>query len=190
MRDLGRAGLLHDIAEKMAHQEMALLNPGRDLRWRVKGVLREFGARRRGFASEGDGDATAVVCGLKSREDVLARAAGRDAESDITGLREGFDLAREDGFESEVVAVRGENGGVGRERESGQGRTIHTVAHDEFGGEMLRICSAASIAEKDDLLAVFQRGEPYFGQRGDLILHPAELGDGVLMLREVRLEEG
>jgi hypothetical protein len=46
------------------------------------------------------------------------------------------------------------------------------------------------LPKEDDLLAVFQRGEPYFGQRGDLILHPAELGDGVLMLREVRLEEG
>jgi hypothetical protein len=74
--------------------------------------------------------------------------------SDIAGLGEGFDLAREDGLEAEVVAVRGQNGGVGCESETGESRAINAITHDELGSEVLRICGAAAVAEEDDLLAV------------------------------------
>lgn len=172
----------------MPDEQMAFLDAGGDARRGFECQFREFSAFRLFFAGEGDGDAAAFVGGSEAGEDVGAGAAGGDAEGDIAGLGEGFDLAGEDGFKAEIVAVGGQDGGVGREGESGQCGAVFAVAHDELGGEVLGICGAAAVAEEDDLFAVFERGEPGVGQRGDLIAHRAEASDGVLMLCEVRLE--
>lgn len=171
----GRVCLFDHVTKQVADQKMALLNASGDARRGFEAEFREFGALGLFFASEGDGDTTALVSSFECGEDVRARATRRDAERDIARLGEGFDLSREDGFEAEVVAVRGQNGGVGREGESGEGRSIDAITHDKLGGEMLRVRGAATIAEEDDLLAVLERGEPCLGQRSDLITHRAEL---------------
>ena len=174
----------------MADEQMALLDTCGDRRGSLKAQLGFSGAVRTFFTREGDANASTLVGGLKREKDVFARSASGDAECDISGLGKCFDLTGEDGLETEIVAMRGEDRSVGGQSETGERRAIDAVTNDEFSGEMLRVGGAATVAEEDDFFAASQRGEPSFGQWGGLITHRTEFGDGVLMLAEMRFEKG
>jgi hypothetical protein len=105
----GGKRLFRDITEEMPDKKMAFLDACGNRRGRFEAQRGLSSAIRAFFAGEGDGDATALVRGLETEKDIFTRAARGDAEHDITGLRKGFDLAREDGVVAEVVAVRGED---------------------------------------------------------------------------------
>jgi len=71
---------------------------------------------------------------------------------------EGFHLAREDAFETVVVAGGGEHRSVGGESQRGKARAFSAQANDEFRGEVLGVGGAAAIAEEDEFAAAANGG--------------------------------
>ena len=63
-------------------------------------------------------------------------------------------------FEPHVVARRGDGGGIGGQRDRRNRRAILDVADGELGREMLRVAGTAAIAEKEDLAAAADAGDP------------------------------
>jgi len=97
---------------------------------------------------------------LERADHVWAPPGGADTDGEIAWPPERPQLAREDLIESEVVADRGERGGVGGERDRGNGRAVADVAHGELGREVLRVRGTAAIAEEHQLAAAFERLSP------------------------------
>jgi hypothetical protein len=67
---------------------------------------------------------------VEGLDDVLGVAGGGDAEEDVAGLAEGFDLTLEEVVEAEVVAGGGEDGGVGGEGDGAEGGAVGGEADD------------------------------------------------------------
>ncbi len=101
-------------------------------------------------ADGGDADFFGLVKGL---EDVFGVAGGGDAEEDVAGLAEGFDLAGEETIEAVVVAGGGEDGGVGGEGDGAEGGAVDGEADDELGDEVLGVGGGASVAGDEELVA-------------------------------------
>ena len=105
-------------------------------------------------------------CGAQCGEDVGRVAAGGDADHEVAGLGEAFDLAREGEFEAVVVANAGDERAVGVERDGGERAAVFEIAADEFGGEMLRFSSAATVAADQEF---FPRAEAFHDQRAGAV---------------------
>jgi hypothetical protein len=147
----------------------------------VIGLAEDFAAAA---AKEGDGDGAFFPGGLESFEDVGGIAGGAEACDYVAGTGEGFDLAREDFFEAEVVGDAGEGGAVGGEGDGGEGVAGALVAADHFLGEVLGVGGAAAVAEGEELFSIPEGGAEKFAQLldlgGELIGHL--LGDGDVAL--------
>jgi hypothetical protein len=87
----------------------------------------------------------------KPELDVRGVAAGADAERDVAGRSERFDLALEDPVVAVVVADRGQNRRVGGERDGRPAASLAHVAADELGGQVLSVGGAATVAEQSSL---------------------------------------
>lgn len=108
-------------------------------------------------------------------EDIGGVARGGDAEEDVAGLGEGFNLTGEDLVEAEVVAAGGEDGGVYRQRYGTQRGAVDGEAYDEFGDEVLSVGGGASVAGYEELAAVAHGF-------GDLVADDYEgFGDGCVV---------
>ena len=106
--------------------------------------------------------------GLAQRgEDVRALAGGGDRDGDVAGPSERLDLARENLLEAEIVAGGGERGGVGGQRDRGDGGAVGLVADGQFGREMLGVGGAAAIAEEHQLAAAADRVDAGPDQAGE-----------------------
>ena len=84
-------------------------------------------------AGEADGDEVLFSGLVEGVEDVGRVAGGGDAEEEVAGLAEGFDLAGEDLVEAEVVGAGCEDGGVGGEGDGAEGGAVVGKADDELG---------------------------------------------------------
>ena len=91
--------------------------------------------------------------GTQPMKDVRAVARGGDSDDDIVQRSERFNLTGKDGVESEIICARREDGRVRGEGNRRQGAAVATEADDKLRGDMLRIRSAASIPEDQDLSA-------------------------------------
>ena len=114
----------------------------------VVAEVAHFAAAVAGEADGGDALSGGLMEGL---EDVGGVAGGGDAEEDVAGLAERFDLAGEDLIEAEVVAAGGEDGGVGGESDGAEGGAVVGEADDEFGDEVLGVGGGASVAGDEEL---------------------------------------
>jgi hypothetical protein len=101
-------------------------------------------------ADGGDVHFFGLVEGL---ENVGRVARGGDAEEDVAGLAEGFELAGEEVVEAEVVAGSGEDGGVGGEGDGAECRAIDGEADNELGDEVLGVGSGATVTGDEELVA-------------------------------------
>src|SRR6185312_9444460 len=104
-------------------------------------------------AGEADGGEAHLAGLVEGAEDVGRVAGGGDAEEDVAGLAEGFDLALEDVVEAVVVAAGGEDGGVRGEGNGAEGGAVDGEADGEFGGEMLGVGGGATVAGDEELVA-------------------------------------
>jgi hypothetical protein len=143
-------------------------------------------------AGEADGGDAGFLCDVEGFDDVFGVAGGGDAEEDVAGLAEGFELAGEDVVEAEVVAGGGEDGGVGGEGDGAEGGAVDGEADDELGDEMLGVCGGASVAGDEELVAGVHGAGGEFGDGdegvGDSFVGEDGLhgGDG---LSELSLDE-
>ena len=85
----------------------------------------------------------------------------------ITGAPQGFKPARENLLEAIVVANGCDARAIHGESQSGQGRAIEGETANEFSGDVLGIGSAAAVAEKKQLVSVFQSVEQDLADLGD-----------------------
>lgn len=104
-------------------------------------------------AGEADGGDAHFFGLIEGAEDVGGVAGGGDAEEDVAGLSEGFDLALEEVVEAVVVAGGGEDGRVGGKGDGAEGGTVDGEADDELGYEMLGVGGGASVSGDEELVA-------------------------------------
>src|SRR6516162_1694388 len=112
---------------------------------------------------ESDHGATEAVRRLRRLNHVRRVTAGAEGHQYIAPLRQPLDLAREHTFVAVVVAERGEERGVGGERDRRQRLALLAEAADELGGQVLRVGSAATVAAGENLAtraqALVHRGD-------------------------------
>ena len=104
-------------------------------------------------AGEADGDDVHLAGLMDGVEDVFGVAGGGDAEEDVAGLADSFDLAGEEVVEAVVVAGGGEDGGVGGEGDGAEGGAVDGEADDEFGDEVLGVGGGATVTGYEELVA-------------------------------------
>lgn len=108
-----------------------------------------------GFAAsaseEGDGFETEFVSGVEGGEDVGRVAARRDADHEISGLTETFDLAREGGVITVVIDDAGQESAVGVECDRRDRAAVFEITSDELGGKVLGLGGAATVAADQKL---------------------------------------
>ena len=124
---------LYDHAEDVFEGEVGLLDVHGDVGGDDDVVVAEGGHFPAAVAGEADGVDVHLFCLVEGFEDVGRVAGGGDAEEDVAGLAEGFDLACEDLVEAEVVAAGGEDGGVGGEGDGAEGGAVGGEADDKLG---------------------------------------------------------
>jgi hypothetical protein len=144
---------LDDHAEDVLESKVRLLNVHGYSRRDDDVVIAEVTHLAAVVAGEADGGDADFFGLMKRFYDVGGIAGGGDAEEDIAGLAESFDLALEEVVVAEVVAGGGEDGGVGGEGDGAEGGPIDGEADDEFGDEVLSVGGGASIACNEQLLA-------------------------------------
>jgi hypothetical protein len=156
--------VFYEHAEDVFEGEVGLLDVHRDFGGDDDVVVAEVGHFASAVAGKADGGDVHLFGLMKGIEDVGGVAGGGDAEEDVAGLAEGFDLAREDVVEAEVVAGGGKDGGVGGEGDGAKGGAVGGEADDELGYEVLGVGGRASIAGDEELAAVLHGGG---GEAGD-----------------------
>ena len=114
------------------------------------------GERAAGFSGESDEEGAASAAGFDAVNDVGAGTAGGNCNEHVLWCDQGFDLAREDLAKAIVISRGGQDGGIGGKSEGGKAFAIRRQTNDEFGGEVQRVGSAATVAEEDDLAASAQ----------------------------------
>ena len=103
----------------------------------------------------------------KRAQHVARASGGRDGKKHVARLPEPAHLALEHMLEAIIVADGGEHRGVGGERHGRQRPAVGDVTRQEFGGQMLRIGSAAAIAGNQELAAGAHRGFDCLRDRTD-----------------------
>ena len=135
-------------------------------------VLAEVAHLAAAVAAEADSGEAGSAGLFEGVEDVGRVAGGGDAEEEVAGFAEGFDLAGEDLIEAEVVGAGGEDGGVGGEGDGPEGRAGVGEADDELGDEVLGVGGGASVAGDEELAAGLH------GVGGELGNGDESVGDG------------
>jgi hypothetical protein len=79
-----------------------------------------------------------------------------DSDGDVAGAAEGLDLAGENGFKAEIVGAGGQDRGIRGESDGGEGTAVGDEPHSQFGGEMLGVGGAASIAEEQKFATLLE----------------------------------
>ena len=104
---------------------------------------------------------------LYAADYVRACTAGRERHENVLRSDEGFDLTRENVFESVVVTGCGEHRGVGSERKRREAATVGSQPHDKFSREVQCIGCASTISEEDDFSAAAQDRRTFFSKLCD-----------------------
>ena len=112
----------------------------------------EFAA---GPAGEGHSGDAKFFCGYQACDYVGRIAAGGDADGDVAGARVGFKLTGEDLVKAMIIGNRGDAGGVYGEGERWQSGAVKSEAADQFGGNMLSVGGAATVAEEENFIFAF-----------------------------------
>ena len=94
---------------------------------------------------------------LQGCNDVGGIPAGRDADHEVAGLGEAFDLAGEGKIEAVVVGYAGDEGTVCIQRNGRKRTAVFEVAADQFGREMLSFRCASSVATDQEFFPGAQR---------------------------------
>ena len=121
-----------------------------------------------GFASQRNEKCSAPAARLDAANNVHAAAARGERDEHIAARNYGFDLARENEFDAEIVAGSGEYGSIRREREPGEGFSVALEPHDEFRSQMLGIGRATTISKVHDFFSARNRDGRDFGKSRDV----------------------
>ena len=153
MRFLFEVVALDEHAEDVFEGEVGFLDVHGDGGGNDDVVIAEVAHLAAAVAGEADGGEPDFAGLMEGVEDVGRVAGGGDAEEDVAGLAEGFDLAGEDLVEAEVVGAGGEDGGVGGEGDGAEGGAVVGEADDELGDEVLGVGGGASVAGDEEFVA-------------------------------------
>ena len=149
----GEVEALDGHAEDVLEGEVAFLDVHGDVGGDDDVVIAEVPHLTAAASAEADGDEVHLAGLMEGLEDIGGVAGGGDAEEDVAGLTEGFDLTREDAIEAEVVAGGGKDGGVGGEGYGAEGGTVGGEADYELGDEVLGVGGGASVAGDEEFAA-------------------------------------
>src|SRR5690606_23516736 len=102
-------------------------------------------------AGEADHLHTLGLGRVQRAQDVLGAAGGGDGDEHVALLAQRLDLAGEGVVVAVVVADRGEDRGVGGQRDRRQARAVVVEAADQFAGPVLGVGGAAAVAGEQQL---------------------------------------
>src|SRR5215469_14944120 len=111
---------LDDHAEDVFEREVGLLDVHGDFGRNGDEVIAELAHSAAARACEADGGDVLFASLFEGAENVGRVAGGGDAEKDVSGLAESFDLSREDAVEAIIIAARCKDRAVGRESDGAQ----------------------------------------------------------------------
>ncbi len=111
-----------------------------------QGLVAGVGEGVGGGAGERPAAQPGVAAGVGGGDEVDAGPAGRHEQQDVVGPAVGADLPGEDLVVAVVVADRGERTGLGVQGDGRQRLAVVAELADEFGGEVLRLGGAATVA--------------------------------------------
>jgi hypothetical protein len=153
----GGGGLEVETLDKQAEDvfegEVGLLDVHGDGGWDGDEVVAEVAHSAAACSGEAYGGDLHFAGLFEGAEDVGRVAGGGDAQEEIAGLAECFDLAGKDLVEAEVVAACGEDGGVSGEGDGAKGGAGVGEADDELGDEVLGVGGGASVTGYEELVA-------------------------------------
>lgn len=128
------------------------------------------------LTQETDGQHFFGLCYLERLNDIGRIASCGYGYEDVTLTPQAFELARKDKIKCSVIGPSGQHRAVSGESSSGEGSSHGLVFTQEFGREVLRVRSAATIAGNVDALA----GEEGFLEENACLLGVFDEG-GVLI---------
>jgi hypothetical protein len=166
-----KAGL-DPIAEHVTQKNVTLLNSRCITSRNAKAYIRQSAQFSTFFAGHSNGECANGASLLDRRADIGAVSRCAQSNQDIAGLAERLDLTREDGFETVVIAHRGQDRCVCSETDGGPSSPLAPESPHNFGGKMLRIGSAPSVTTPKDLMPLAKRS----GHAGRNLLEEFLLG--------------
>ncbi len=96
------------------------------------------------------------MCGLDGLNNVRRIAAGGNRQQHIARLTQRTNLFGEDFVVAVVVGNRGDGGGVGGQRDSGQARSLALETVEQLRGKVLSITRRTAVAAGEHLALVEQ----------------------------------
>src|SRR5579862_917799 len=136
---------LDEHAEDVFEGEVGFLDVHGDAGGDGDEMVGEFAHLAAACAGEADCGDLHLAGLFEGVEDIRGVAGGGDAEEEVAGLAECFDLAGKDLVEAEVVAACGEDGGVSGEGDGAESGAGVGEADDELGDEVLGVGGGASV---------------------------------------------
>src|SRR5580704_14492706 len=140
----------------MADEYVTLLNSRSFFGRRTNAKLRAFCEGSPASSGQPNGPQTYFASRQNCIEYIWGIAAGGDADGHVTGARQSLHLPGKDLIKSVVVPDGRNTGTVHRERQCRQSRPVERKASNKFRGDMLRVGSAATVAEQHHLVSLPQ----------------------------------
>lgn len=149
----------------MRREHVDLLNASRDIVWyHQRGIAPEYHGSA-GLPSRANGREPLFSRYFQRFEYIRTVSAGRDPPEDVPRISESFDLTGKYTIKAVVIPDCGQDRGVCRESDGRKRAAFVMKAPDKFCSDVLRVCSAASIAADEDLVTgaqgFFRRSSPY-----------------------------
>jgi len=152
----------------MAQDDVGFLNPCSAIRIHRKYKICTGGEFTRA-AGHANGRNAYFAGGFNRFYDIGRITAGTDAPGNVAFFSKSFNLFRKNIIKMIIVPNAGQNGCIGRQGDGGQGRAFDLKAVDEFGGQVLGICSASAVAENKQLTSRCDTGSQHFRRPDDKV---------------------
>src|SRR5262249_42528892 len=144
----------HQAANCMRRNNMDLLNEGGVDCWRREAVVAErLHDAVRGVSGEADRRKPALARGLQSRNHIRRPARRRNRDEYIARSSQSAHMPFKGAIKSIIVADRGEDRTVGRERDGWQRIAVKIQPRQQFTGNVLSVGGAAAIAGDQQFVA-------------------------------------
>lgn len=136
----------------MRREHVDLLNTGGDIvGYHQRGIAPEYHGSA-GLAGRANGRQSLFSRFFQCFEHVRTVSAGRDPPEDVPRISESFDLTGKNTVKAVVIPDGGQDRGICREGDGRKRAALVMKSPDKFRSDVLRVCSAASIAADEDLV--------------------------------------
>jgi hypothetical protein len=142
-----------------------------------------------GCSSQCNGDRAPRTCRTQAANHVLRAATRGKTDNDVSWRGQRFNLSLEQRCESEVVSDAGQAARVARQCQRGIRLPRLLVSPDKLGSQVTRLCCAAAIAERDNLVPAAHSGNQRKSRSHSGLGYRGERAGGRLLMGDEVLRE-